>query len=187
MDVVELEIVFLSIDLYELPPVLGYQSTTPHPVEQVVDDNIFVLSLLRLLDQSRQVGYTVLSRRRSNSHPLRQGRHEVVVSTQVIRLRTGRDAARPAKDHRTLHATLIAATLQTSPAPGSIKDIAGLRGAPFFVRQVGLFSNRQGLRMIARFRSVIEFVPIVRREEYNCVVIDPKIFELSHKQPPMVI
>lgn len=37
--------VFLSIDLYELPPVLGYQSTTPHPVEQVVDDNIVVLSL----------------------------------------------------------------------------------------------------------------------------------------------
>lgn len=75
MDVVELEMVFLSIDLYELPSVLGYQSNTPHPVEQVVDDNIVVLSLLRLPDQSRQAGYTVLSRRRSNSHQFRQGRN----------------------------------------------------------------------------------------------------------------
>ncbi|GEM_PF-3915405 len=44
MDLVELEMVFLSIDLYELPPVLDYQSTTLLPFEQVVEDKIVAFS-----------------------------------------------------------------------------------------------------------------------------------------------
>ncbi len=93
MNIIELEMVFHSIDLYEFPSIPRYQSTAPHPIEQVVDDNIVMLSLLGLPNQGRQVRYTVFSRWISCSHKFRQGRHKVVVSAQVIRFRTGRDAA----------------------------------------------------------------------------------------------
>ena len=52
----------------------------------------------------------------------------------------GGDLSRPTSDEGALHASLIAAALESGASAGAIEDVSAFGGAPFAIGEIGFLS-----------------------------------------------